>query len=331
MYLILTVASLAILAAPADEEKVVPAFAPGSKAALGYASEDWQVWIVTDQVDYRSRAIRSRSRYYLQKPGDPDATLVFQGKNVSARVLTVLADRTIILDGVTYIDPDGSTVVERPEIDEERTRILRGDPDGLLLQPYRLNRTAPVFFVPIKGRRLDLASRFLVTDEVGVSVNTPPRFLRAPHAFAWLDQVFDLETRIRKRFPGIRQPMAFDGETLVFYDFKPGVSHALRRAFSVTDGTELPVTRMERNEVDFAVKDRVVYSFARPARSQELIVEAVDLISKEGRSAPLLTLPRPQGAMIGHEVDTPHVITKTGIEVWDGREWRKIDWVKPSP
>jgi hypothetical protein len=338
MFSPLTVATLAILATvavPADDEKVVPAFTPAAGATLVYASEDWQVWTVQDQFNFHRQAPQFRSRYYLQEPGKPNATLVFQGRNVSARVITVLPDRTILLDGVTYIDPDGSTAVERPKLDGESVHILRGDPDGVLMQPYRLNRTAPVYFVPIKGHRLDLAAKVQVTDATGVQVNTPPRFLRGPHAFAWLNQVFDLETRVRKRFPVNPQPMAFDGETLVYYDFKPGVSETLRRAFSVADGTELPAYPMGRNEVDFAVKDRVVYTFARPSsppgEPRRLLMEAVELASKDGRATPLLTLPWGPRGGAAHEVDTPRVITKAGIDVWDGQVWRKVAWLKPAP
>jgi hypothetical protein len=165
-------------------------------------------------------------------------------------------------------------------------------------------------------------------------VNSPPRFLRGPHAFAWLDQVFDLETRVRRRFQVNPQPMAFDGETVVYHDFKPGVSEGLRRAFSVSDGTEFPVALMRRNEVDFAVKDRVVYTFARPARRSgeppRLVLEAVELASEDGRTTDLLTLPSAGRVRSVVEVDTPRVITKAGLDVWDGREWRRIAWLKPA-
>jgi hypothetical protein len=78
----------------------VPAFTPASNAKLAYASADWQVWIVRDQLDSHSRALPFRSRYYLHESAKPTATLVFQGRNVSARVITVLPDRTMLLDGL---------------------------------------------------------------------------------------------------------------------------------------------------------------------------------------------------------------------------------------
>jgi hypothetical protein len=213
-------ASLAILVAGpvcADDEKVVPVFTPASNATLAYASADWQVWIVRDQIDSHRRAPAFRARYYLQEFAKPTATLVFQGQNVSARVITVLPDRTMLLDG----------------------------------------------------------------------------------------------------------------------SFKPGVSEPLRRGFSVTDGTEFPVTLMRRNEVDFAVKDRVVYTFARPSRRpgepRPLVIEAVDLASKDGRTTTLLTLPSAHRVGPVHEVDTPRVITKAGIDIWDGKECQRIAWLKPAP
>ena len=337
MCTLIPLVSLAILAAgaadPAGGEKVVPAFTPASDAALAYATGQWQVWTVRDQVDNRPRAPRFRVRYYLQRPGEPNATLLLEMRNHIPRVLTVLPDRTALLDGVTYVDPDGSTTTEPPNLDGERAHILRGDPDGVLMQPYRLNRAAPVYFVPIKGRRLDPAARILVTDEAGVSVNSPPRFLRGPHAFAWKDQVFDLETRARKRFPVNPLPMAFDGATVVYFDVKPGESFYLRRAFSVADGTELGVTSLESDPaVDFAVKDRVVYTFAKPrVVPRGLALEAVDLNVEGGRITPLLTLPRGRQDQGMHEVDTPRVITREGIDVWDGKAWRKIKWLGPSP
>src|SRR5436305_5314264 len=107
---LIPLASLAILATgaadPEADEKVVPAFSPASDAALAYASEDWQVWTVRDQVDNRFRAPHSRLRGYLQKPGEPRATRFLERRNYWPRVLTVLPDRTVILDGVTYVDPD---------------------------------------------------------------------------------------------------------------------------------------------------------------------------------------------------------------------------------
>jgi hypothetical protein len=52
---------------------------------------------------------------------------------------------------------------------------------------------------------------------------------------------------------------------------------------------------MRRNELDFAVKDRVVCTFARPSRRSgeplRLVIEAVELASKDGRTTALLTLP----------------------------------------
>ena len=107
------VASLAILVAGAfcaDDEKVVPAFTPASNGKLAYGSADWQVWIVRDQLESRSRALPFRSRYYLQEFAKPTATLVFEGQNVSARVITVLPDRTILLDGLKR----SSTAISRP-------------------------------------------------------------------------------------------------------------------------------------------------------------------------------------------------------------------------
>jgi hypothetical protein len=335
---LLTVVALALLVSrgtTSDDALVVPAFTPASDATLAYASDDWQVWTVCDKFDFHYRAPRFRLRFFLQEPGRPNATLVFQGRSISGRVLTVLPDRTILLDGVTYIEPDGSTAVERPTLDGETAHVLRGDPDGLLMQPYRLNRTAPVYFVPIKGRRLDVAAKVLVTDANGVKVNFPPRFLRGPHAFAWLDQVFDLQTGTRMQFPVNPQPMAFDGETVVYHDSTPGASEGVRRAFLVADGTELPPTPIRENEVDVAVKNRVVYTFARPphrpGEPPRLVLEAVDLGSKDGRITPLLTLPRGPNVMPMLEVDIPHITTKSGIDVWDGREWRKVAWLEPAP
>ena len=91
---------------------------------------------------------------------------------------------------------------------------------------------------------------------------------------------------------------------------------------------------MRRNEVDFAVRDRVVYAFARPSRRADepprLVIEAVELASKDGRTTPLLTLPSAPRVRPMVEVDTPRVITKAGIDVWDGREWRRIAWIKPA-
>jgi hypothetical protein len=203
------------------------------------------------------------------------------------------------------------------------------------MQPYRLNRQAPVYFVPIKGRRIDLEARILITDEAGVQVNTPPRFLRGPRGYAWLNQVFHLETRVRKLFPVNPQPMAFDGETVVYWDIKPGTSSYTRRAFVVADGTELPSIPLKRNEVDFAVKGRIVYTFARPTSPKgeppKIVVEAVDLNSKDGRTTPLLTLPRGPGSITNLKEETPRIITSAGLEIWDGQDWRKIPWIKPAP
>ena len=96
---------------------------------------------------------------------------------------------------------------------------------------------------------------------------------------------------------------------MIYRDFKPGVSETLRRAFSVTDGTEFPVAQMRKNEVDFAVKNRVVYTFARPSRRPgeppRMVIEAVELASKDGRTTALLTLPSAPRVRSMVEVDTP--------------------------
>jgi hypothetical protein len=157
-----------LLASPESErkrvQKPVPAFTPSDTTRLAYADGKWVVWTVRDQFgDPRFRAIPFRTRYFRQMLVEPDGSLVFEMRGTYSRnVATVLDDGTLVLAYFTSLDwvlPDGSTISERPAIDGKQCRILQRYPDGLLLQPDNANKNAPIYYVPIVNRKLDIAAR----------------------------------------------------------------------------------------------------------------------------------------------------------------------------
>ena len=124
--------------------KSKPVSSPSSP--LEYAEAPWVVWSTRKRVgDPRRRAVPYRTTYYRQKLGESEALQVFEMTGTYARrVVAVLDGGTVVLSygtALVWAFADDATKEDRPQIEGHRVAILAGYPDGILVQPYRLNES----------------------------------------------------------------------------------------------------------------------------------------------------------------------------------------------
>ena len=324
------------------------AFMPDT-AWLRYAADRWLVWSIDDRFgDGRKQVISRRTRYYLQRFGDERARLVYQMRGTSWRdVAAVFPDGTVLLASHHHTDaiwafPDGAWCRRALAMHGQPVRVVRGYSDGALVQPNRLNEKGPLYFAPFRNHDLDMADARRLTDEEGIPVNNVSPIHRHGHLFAWQRRIFDLETGTQRsfEFAGRRADVtAFDGEFIVING---------RRVFSLSDGSETEGLDKRRSGAIMLVREGIGYSFSRVARSGkkppidarsplvfDLRLDAIDLRSSS-KSKHLLRIPdgrRTDLMMMGgffRTIPVPHMILPEGFVLWDGTNWRIMEWLRPG-
>lgn len=329
---------LGTMATPrAAGEDGLAAFTP-AEGSLVHSTGKWQVWAVRDmRGDPRLRAPPWRTRYFRQRHGADRAELAFAMHGTySRKVATVLEDGTVLLHystGLTWARPGSESTSEPLRIEDDRARVVRGDPDGLLIQPYRLNEEAPVYFVPIAGRALRWSARVRLTQE-DVSVNSPPRFVRGGDVIAWHGNAYDLRTRTRHPLPPHAEPTACDGKTLALraYDAPDHVVRVVRLG-----GGEEPLTiRLDWNAGEhpvFAVRHGIGYLVSYGRGDGSATLHALDLRSSERRTKALLVLKGPhRPPPLRHDQPpVPHFTTDAALVVWAGTDWKTLPWLEVWP
>jgi len=326
-----------VTAPGAAGEDGVAAFTPAG-GSLVHSTDDWQVWVVRDEPgNPLRRAVPYRTRYFRQRHGADRAELAFEMRGTySRKVATVLEDGTLLLHystELTWARPGRESTAERLRIGDDGAHVVRGDPDGLLIQPYLLNEEAPVYFVPISGHALRWSARVRLTKEA-VSVNSPPRFVRGGDVIAWPGNAYDLRTRTRLPLPPDAEPTACDGKTLALraYDAPDDVVRVVR----LGSGEEPLTIRLDRNAGDhpvFAVRHRIGYLVSYGRADGSATLHALDLGSSERRTKALLVLKGPHRPppLRDNQPPVPYFTTDAALVVWTGNDWKTLPWLEVWP
>ena len=327
----------AMVAPRAAGEDGVPAFTPAG-GHLVHSTGSWQVWTIKDEPgDPRWRAVPYRTRYFRQRHGADRAELAFEMRgSYSLKVATVLEDGTLVLHyltELTWARPGRESTAKRLRIGDDRAHVVRGDPDGLLIQPYLLNDEAPVYFVPISGHALRWSAKVRLTKEA-VSVSSPPRFVRGGDVIAWHRNVYDLRTRTRRPLAPHAEPTACDGKTLALRAYD-APDHVVR-VVQLGSGEEPLTIRLDRNAGDhpvFAVRHRIGYLVSYGRGEGPATLHALDLRSSERRTKALLVLKGPprRPPIRRQHLPVPHFTTDAALVVWTGKDWKTLPWLEVWP
>jgi hypothetical protein len=247
--------------------------------------------------------------------------------------VSVLDDGTVLLSSstqLTWVFADGTTRLQPLRLDDKDLRVNGGFRDGLLLQPHHLNKRAPVYFVPVVNHELRFATKFLVTDEPGVPVDSPPRFVRSGKWLTYGHFLINLSTRVCSKVEGLHpvaMPSASDGETVVFWSWPNHV------AVSQSSGTQVPVDfgRPQNHcEYIFAARNGIGYFFDYDARrAQERTLRAISLSGKPILSDALMTVQFPGRNRTIYDFEhIPHLLADDALLIWNGSTWEEVHWLK---
>ncbi|MCD4726380.1 MAG: hypothetical protein K8R46_01870 [Pirellulales bacterium] len=312
---------------------VTPAFTP-NQAHLVYSDGTWAVWKTKHVVPGTERHCASSYNvcYYRQKLDSRDAPLALELQRTTSwpDVKSVLDDGTLLLScrglGLALVSPQSKTKFRGMHalgFEGKGYNVVGGFCDGVLLQPRRLNESAPVYFVPIVNRKLRYAKKQMVTVGPGVSVSSPPHFIRSGDWLAYDNCLFNLRTHERRQIAGVERKSratAADAETVVFWCG----GHYL--AISVSDGKRVWFDPGP-NKCVFAVKANIGYFFDSDIRRHhQRELRAVDLGKKSLVSPALLTVRFSEDRRIlwDHR-KIPHIITDQAMLIWNGKEWATIE------
>lgn len=335
--------------APKLSSVEIEAPSPAS-AELGYADLGHRVWVRTVYREWprgrpRPRVIRFRTLYYLQKPEQGTARLVFEMDGVYSRhVLAVTPGGGVLL--TRYDNNLLLACLARParrvplKIAGEPAHALIGWADGFLAQPYRLNERAPVYFVPIVEDEPQVAAAVRITAPAGVPVVTGVRhpdrhgFVRSGRRIAWYADgaihVFDLKARkaatasAEVKTTGRAILKAFDGKLAVID----------KRVFDAATGR--PVGRFRPTVLDWhfaAFRDAVAYRVLQHKSTCRVVADR--LLRKDREPEVLATFPLFAGRIAGRRrafgadlLNRLAVLPDAdGVRVWNGKQWLLVKWV----
>ncbi len=281
-----------------------------------------------------------RLRWSVQRDTSAERRLALEMTGVfRPGVVTVLPDGTLGVttgDALVWVPPGPAPLTDlegapsvRLDFEGKRWRIRAGDSRGVFLQEYALNQDRPVLFVPLSGRNLEFGKRVQVTDDRGVSVNTPPPALRAGDLCACGRDVLDLAT-------GERTRLAIEPRwSLVAL----GSEHAadLGNLVRLSDGkmTPLPADGSAVFRA-FAFRGRLAFGLRMELGRTGIV--AVDV--RDGRHAALLSVPHEQdsgwglyarGGTAAECWPCRLFTTASGIYLHDGERWRVQPWIEALP
>ena len=167
-------------------------------AWLELSTPDWRVWVVQSVADARPSYPILHTSYFRQPASGGKATRVHHvTRGWYPRVLAVLSDGTIVLDGdggvdLRWIPPEdqkGGKLVQHDGLGKE-WRVVAGYVDGLLIAPFRTGGSEPPdTFIPIRNGRL------MQTEKIALPFHTQlnPRWLacrivRHKNTLAWIER-----------------------------------------------------------------------------------------------------------------------------------------------
>jgi hypothetical protein len=254
----------------------------------------------------------------------------------SKGVLTIFENGTLLLGyhtSLTWVPVDPPARDERLALGDERAHVLRAWPDGLLLQPYRLNETSDVYFVPIGEDSLDFSGKLRLADDESVWCGSR-QFARNGHLLVWLNNpdreldsericLYNLKTDEKQAFPfQVRQVelQGFDGTIAVVRQWNDFI------VFDTVRGQRLGVTRFRAPLAEedgfryYIFRDRVPVGPARLMRERYKIV-VVDLTSEAHDTQVLREVVLTSGS------PRPKIL-ESGIEIWNGEERILVPWAK---
>jgi len=285
----------------------------------------------------------------VQKRGSTTARLAFQmTAPYRRRVLAVTPGGVAVLTrysgDLVLAEPGRPPRHSRLRIDDESAHALIGWADGLLVQPYRLNERAPVYFLPLTEKGPRIASAVRLTDAAGVPVVTGTRFadkfgfVRSGQEIAWHDggnlHVFDLSTgRARATKTASQVPRrgvlgAFDGKLAVIERHVVDAATGNRIA-----GFLPPVLRWHFA----AFRKGIAYEIVQSQHTCSVLARRV--AAPRRKPDVLATFPLFDGVLIlrgvaqkrpfgGDLLNRLAVLpAPDGIHVWNGSEWVLVKWV----
>jgi len=136
-------------------------------AWLARSTPEWRIW-VRHTVDPERRGVSDGgwcSSYYRQSSAEEKAVCVHVSGSSRPRVLALLGDGTVVLDGnieghlrwISPGDPQGGKLIRYDGLDKE-WRVVAGYADGLLTAPYD-GGSPPGAFMPIRNGQLIQAEK----------------------------------------------------------------------------------------------------------------------------------------------------------------------------
>ncbi|MFN0059847.1 MAG: hypothetical protein ACKVX7_15420 [Planctomycetota bacterium] len=334
---------------PPTTPRRVPAFTPETGGWVASAPP-WTVWVTSELIE-ATRLHRAQShvvRYYRQRWGADFAELVYEMRGTYAKkVITVTEDGTVLLSygtALTWAAPDQPLREHEPlVIHDVPAAVITGWPDGLVIQPYLLNEPAPLYFVPLKERQLQLAASHRLTDGKSLRVLSVIPVLRAGQHFAWFAeensaslQIFDVgDTRRQAVTLAAPNPRVERNRLLAFGADFVRTDNGI---FDVRDGrlirSDLPTSRWQH------LHGGVLYyleSIGRLATDGSTTsthsLRAVRLDSPTATPVELLSFldyeyPHIFGAGPRAATHMPGHVHEHGIALWDGYKWVTVAWRK---
>lgn len=336
---------------PSPAPNRVPALTPATGAWVA-SVHPWTVWVTSELIEStrRHRAQSHVVRYYRQRWGADFAELVYEMRGTHAqRVVTVTEDGTVLLSygtALTWAAPGQPLREHEPlTIHDVPAAVITGWPDGLVIQPYLLNESAPLYFVPVKDNQLQLAESHRFTTEKGLRVLSVIPVLRAGQHLAWLENemspslsVFDIADS-SQRIVGLTQPKP-RSERNRLQAFGSNTVRTDNGIFDVANGrllrSDLPTSSWQH------LHDDVLYFLdsirrVQPdgATSSTHVFKAVRLDSATAAPVELLAFPDYEyphcfGAGPRSATHTRRHVHELGITIWDGNKWVTIAWKNAS-
>ncbi|MHC4956485.1 MAG: hypothetical protein ACYTGZ_21805 [Planctomycetota bacterium] len=340
--LVATVAMLLFLAPPqpvAPPDPVAPALAPSERISLLHASDEWLLWLEADRIPSPRIINATRLQYRLQKVGSPETRLVLDLTTYHPpRHATVFDDGTLVLftfgDHIYWLPPAKAAAKQLPKPlivtnkGNREYKILNVYADGLVIQAKAISGTTPVYWLPMKKREPFWNGRVRLTGKKGVSLSSPPPFIRHGKKFCFGHQIVDLKSG--KRTPVKTKVtnwiLSFNGECAA--DF----GHTIR----IADGEK---KKLPFWHPVFAFHDGLAYAF-RPNRGPDPTkIVAFDPKTEKTKVVHTWKTPRISTSygrpsqyhrvIYRHHRDRPNYVfwTKHGIHVWDGAAWTFKSWL----